>query len=72
MLQFEYNTNRNSVEIHGDREGLMLLAKRIMGLVNKDPGSYTAAGQGNECKPHGYNELADYYLILLREDEQQT
>jgi hypothetical protein len=65
MMTVEFNKNRNAVEIHGDREGLARLAKQIMTLLNKDPGSYIAQGQGLESKNGKENVLADYYLIFL-------
>lgn len=71
MLTVEYNKGRNAVEVHGDREGLALLAKRIMALLNKDPGSYVAQGQGQEPKSNKDNILADYYLIFLREPSKE-
>jgi len=65
MLTFEYNKQRNSIEIYGDEEGLRLLMKRINALIRKDEGSYFAYGQGQEGANGKGNILSDYYTIML-------
>lgn len=72
MLTVEFNKQKGSVEVYGDAEGLKLLAKRIMALVRKDPGSYIAHGQGIEPRHHRENTLADYYTIFLCETREEV
>ena len=64
-LTFEFNEKKESVEIHGDKEGLKLLIKRLNSLVNHEPGSYIAYECTEGNKHHRDNRLAAHYVIYM-------
>jgi len=72
MLTVEYNGRKNCVEVYGDREGLKLLVKRLIALLQKDAGSYIARGQGEVVRRHRENRLVDYYTIFVCEGQKDA